>query len=213
MPIPTTTRRRQDASSASVVDLRHRSDMPSARASLLATLPLIALLGCASSGPKTTAPTAVGADVAAPTVAGADTWMTLAAQGARMKVPAGWSIEKSGDALLAKPKDGSAAIVFAGATTKREIETALRSIGDRFRVDGVDYAKGRPARVHGIPVVVYEDMAATTTRTPADVLVMVGDAPNGKGVVMVFVMAFDESQAHDLAIIDAANSLSPLASP
>ena len=146
----------------------------------------------------------------APGVADDDTWMTLGAQGARMKIPAGWSFTRRGDALIATPPDGKAAIVFSGATTREELDARLRSIGQRFQLDGVDFRKSaRKASVHGIDVAVFEDMAAETAGTPADVLVLLGDAPNGRGVVVVFVMAWDASQAHDLDIIAAANSLRP----
>jgi hypothetical protein len=64
--------------------------------------------------------------------------------------------------------------------------------------------------MNGIPVVIYEDMAAESAQTPVDVLVLVGDAPAGRGVVVLFVMAWDASQAHDPTIIDAANTLRPM---
>ena len=172
----------------------------------------LALVGCgssASTGPVVKAGSP--ASTTPPGVADDGTWMTLAAQGARMKIPSGWSYAREGDALVAKSRDGKAAIVFAGATRKEELEARVRAIGDDFRLDEVDFRKnGRKANLHGIPVAVFEDMAAETSGTPADVLVMLGDAPNGRGAVMVFVMAWDASQDHDLAIIDAANSLSPL---
>ena len=172
----------------------------------------LTVVGCGASstqGPVVKA----GTDEAAtpPGTADEGTWMTLAAQGAQMKIPSGWSWTRKGDALVAKPKDGKAAMVFAGAATREELEARVRSIGEGFRLDEVDFRKnGRKANLHGIDVAVFEDMAAETSGTPADVLVMLGDAPNGRGVVMVFVMAWDASQAHDLAIIDAANSLRPL---
>jgi hypothetical protein len=182
------------------------------RRSLGAFVVALALVGCGSSGAQGPVVKAGSAESTTPPgVAGEGTWMTLAAQGARLKIPNGWSYARKGDALVAKSTDGKAAIVFAGATTREELEVRVRAIGDGFRLDEVDFRKnGRKATLHGIPVSVFEDMAAETSGTPADVLVMLGDAPNGRGVVLVFVMAWDASQDHDLAIIDAANSLSPL---
>ena len=138
------------------------------------------------------------------------TWMTLAPQGARMRIPSGWSWARKGQALVARSGDKKAAIVFLGATTKQELDAQVRAIGDEFKTDQVDFTKGRPGKLHGIDVVMYEDMAAANAGTPADVFVMLGDAPNGHGVLMVFVMAWDATQAHDPAIIEAANSLQPM---
>jgi hypothetical protein len=172
----------------------------------------LASVGCGASATKGPVLNAGSeASTTPPGVADDATWMTLAAQGARMKIPSGWSWSRKGDAFVARPDDGKAAIVFAGATTKAALETEVRSIGESYRLDEVDFRKnGRKAKLHGIDVAVFEDMAAETSGTPTDVLVLLADAPNGRGVVVVFIMAWDASQSHDLAIIDAANSLRPL---
>lgn len=179
----------------------------SIRSFVVACVASVALFGCGSSSPK--GPVVAG-EGSGSGVADDGTWVTLAAQGARMRLPNGWTWSHEGKAIVAKPTDGHAAIVFAGATTKEELEAQVRAIGRDFSIDDVDFKKsGRKGNVHGIPVAVYEDMAASTSGTPADVLVLLGDAPNGRGVVMVFVMAHDASQLHDVSIIDAANSLRP----
>ena len=172
----------------------------------------VGLLGCEGTAAPKGPVVAMDSDdsATAPGTADDATWMTLAAQGARMRIPAGWSWTRKGQALVARAADKKAAIVLLGATTKQELEAKVRAVGDEFKTDQVDFGKGRPAKLHGIDVVMYEDMAASNAGTPADVFVMLGDAPNGHGVLMVFVMAWDATQAHDPAIIEAANSLSPL---
>ena len=170
------------------------------RALFVPALASIALLGCASHvRPPSNAPTEDG------------DWITLPTRGARMKFPNGFTRSTKGEVVVGRSSDGSAAIVFAGATTKEELEVEVRALGEDFKIDEVDFKKaGRKESMHGIPVSIFEDMAVTTAGTMADVLVLLGNAPNGRGVVMVFVMALDASQTHDLAIIDAANSLEPL---
>lgn len=187
--------------------------------SLASWLSLVALasvcsagVGCGGGGgfPKGAVVQAGGGSAEGSTAAVADddTWLSLATVGARMKVPAGWRYSRKGDALVAEPVDKKAAIVFVGAGTAKDFEAKVRAVGADYKIDKVDFGKPRPGTLHGIAVTSYEDMVAESNGTPVDVFVMTGDAP--KGMVMVFVMAWDETQAHDPAIIDAANSLRPL---
>jgi hypothetical protein len=143
-------------------------------------------------------------------VADDGTWLALATQGARLRAPAGWSWTRRGDRFVAQPSDRKAALVLAGATSREELATLLRAIGAEHGVDRLELGTGRRATLNGIPIVVYEDQAAESATNPVDVLTLVGDAPSGHGVVVVVVLASDLTQAHDVALIDAANSLRPL---
>lgn len=143
-------------------------------------------------------------------IADDDTWLSLEAHGARMQVPAGWSYSRRGGELVAEPKDHKAAVVFTGAAARSELEAKVRAIGAEWKVEQVDFGKPRAAKIHGIDCELYEDMVAVSGGQPADVFVLVGDAPNGKGVVITFIMAWDSSQTDDPQLIDAANSLRPL---
>lgn len=143
-------------------------------------------------------------------VAEGSTWLTLAERGVRMQAPRGWSWTRRGDRFVAAPSDGKAAMVLAGADDRAALAEVVRAIGREYGVDGVELGKGRRAELRDIPAVIYEDEAATSAGTAADVLVLVGDAPSGRGVVVLFVMAWDETQLHDPIIIDAANSLRPI---
>lgn len=171
---------------------------------------MLAACGGSSAAPKGPVVAVGGAKDTAPAVAEGSTWMTLATHGARMRIPDGWEYAQKGAMLVAHPKDKRAAIVMLGADSKEELEAKVRAIGADFQIEKVDFGKPKPGKLHGIDVVMYEDMAAVSTGSPADVFVMLGEAPNGLGVVIVFVMAWDETQVHDPAIIDAANSLRPI---
>ncbi len=166
--------------------------------------------GGSGGAPKGPVVAVGGEKTTAPATADDATWMTLATHGARMRIPDGWQYAQQGGALVAHPTDRKAAIVLVGADSKDELEAKVRAIGADYAIEKVDFGKPKPGKLHGIDVVMYEDMAAMSKGAPADVFVMVGEAPNGLGVVIVFVMAWDETQTHDPAIIDAANSLRPI---
>jgi hypothetical protein len=188
------------------------------RSSLLGRLTRRALLcsllvasGCALACSSSRGPVArAGASGEASGLADDGTWLGLEAQGARLRAPTGWTWTRRGDRFVAEPTDRKAALVLAGATSVLELATLLRTIGAEHGVDRLELGTGRRATLHGIPVVVYEDQAAESSSKPVDVLTLVGDAPSGRGVVVVVVLASDLTQAHDVALIDAANSLRPL---
>lgn len=138
------------------------------------------------------------------------TWLTLEGRGVRMQAPRGWTWTRRGERFELAPGDGKAAMVLAGADDRDGLAEVIRAIGRDHGVDGVELAAGRRASLHGIDALIYEDEAATTTGTDADVLVLIADAPSGRRVVVLFVTAWDATQLHDPIIIDAANSLRPL---
>jgi hypothetical protein len=171
----------------------------------------LAFVACGGSRAPKGPVVAVGGVANTPTeVADDATWMTLATHAARMRIPTGWQYAEQGGTLVAHPDDKRAAIVMLGADSKEELEAKVRAIGARYQIEKVDFGKPKPGKLHGIDVVMYEDMVASSGGEPADVFVLLGEAPNGLGVVIVFVMAWDATQAHDPAIIDAANSLRPI---
>jgi hypothetical protein len=178
-----------------------------------ATLAFSSLLlaACGSSAPPKGPVVATGgASETPPAVADDATWMTRATHGARMRIPNGWQYVQQGGALVAHPQDKRAAIVLLGADSKAELETKVRALGAQYKIEKVDFGKPKPGNLHGIDVVMYEDMVAVSEGAPADVFVLLGEAPKGTGVVIVFVMAWDATQAHDPAIIEAANTLRPI---
>lgn len=168
---------------------------------------MVVALGCGSSAPKgPVAPTA------RETTGTADdgTWMTLSSAGARLRVPPGWKYRADASGFTAQPADGKAVLVLSGARTRAELETKVRALGRRYGLDRVEFRGGKPGTLNGIPIVTYEDMAAETHGEPADVFVMLAEAPNGDGVVLVFLWASDKTQRHDLDLIQAANTLRPI---
>lgn len=138
-----------------------------------------------------------------------ETWMTLAPYGARLRAPPGWAVQAHGSELLATPRDGHAALILDGADSKPELEAKLRALGARYGLDEVELDRGRPGRLHGIPVIMFEDMATASRGKAGDVFVLLGDAPSGRGLVFVFLWAADATQSHDVELIDAANTLRP----
>jgi len=143
-------------------------------------------------------------------VADAETWMTLEAQHARVRVPRGWHYAKRDGALVAESPDRKAAIVLTGVTSKSELASTLRTIGTKFAIEKVLFRKQpREAKLHGIDVSIVEDGDAVCQGKPAAIALVVGDAPGRRGVVVLFAFALDDGEAHDTALIDAANSLRP----
>ncbi len=149
-------------------------------------------------------------------VADENTWMTLASHGARLRVPAGWAFSAapsrtSADAeLRAESKDGKAVMILQGATNRAEFETKVRALGARYGLDQVDFQKAKPGKINGIDIVMFEDMGAESKGRPGDVFVLLGEAPNGQGIVVLFLYAADETQKYDLELINAANTLRPI---
>ena len=139
-----------------------------------------------------------------------NTWMSLASHGARLRAPPGWKTTADGTELRAEPPDGQAVLVLDAAATKPELEAKMRALGARYKLDRVDFQKPRPANLNGIPVLIFEDMAAESKGAPVDVFVMLGRAPKGNGIVLVFLYAADATQKHDLELIAAANTLRPM---
>ncbi len=173
----------------------------------LVVAPSLCSLGCGSGGPHgPVAPTPHEATG----VADEATWMTLASHGARLRVPPGWKYRADAAGVTAEPVDRKAVLVLSGARTRAELETKVRALGRRYGLDRVEFRGGKPGTLNGIPIVMYEDMAAETHGEPADVFVLLGEAPNGDGVVMVFLWASDRTQRHDLDLIQAANTLRPI---
>jgi hypothetical protein len=136
--------------------------------------------------------------------------MTLASQGARLRVPSGWRVSATGTELRAEPGDGKAALILDGATSKVELETKMRALGARYGLDRVDFPSPRAGNLNGIPVLMFEDMAAEAKGAAVDVFVLLGEAPKGNGIVIVFLYAADSTQKHDLELIAAANTLRPI---
>jgi hypothetical protein len=167
---------------------------------------LAALSGCAPAPRGPVAPAATPASGRADD----NTWMTLAVQGARLRVPPGWRYRTEGSAIVADPGNDSAVLVFEGASSRAALEARLRTLGARHGLDRVDFGRARPKQMNGIDVLIFEDMAAESSGRAGDVFVLLGDAPSGRGVVMVFLWASDATQRHDLELIDAANTLRPI---
>lgn len=136
--------------------------------------------------------------------------MTLASHGARLRVPAGWKVSTSGTELRAEPGDGKAVLVLDGAQSKPELEAKMRALGTRYGLDRVEFQNARAGNLNGIPVLMFEDMAAESKGAPVDVFVLLGEAPRGNGIVFVFLYASDATQKHDLELIAAANTLRPM---
>jgi hypothetical protein len=172
----------------------------------IALLSSALLLGCGSSVKGPVAP------VAHPEkgVADDNTWMSLTSHGARLRVPDGWTWRASSTELLAEPGDGHAVLIMEGATTKQDFEAKVRALGARYGLDRVDFSRAKPGKMNGIDMVMYEDMAAESKGKPVDVFVMLAEAPNGKGVVILFLYASDKTQKYDEKLIAAANTLRPI---
>lgn len=173
---------------------------------VLSLVTLVAALGCASGTNGPVAPTAT----AEKGVADDNTWMTLSSHGARMRVPEGWTWRAYGGELAAEPGDGRAVLILQGANSKSELEAKVRSLGARYGLDHVDFTRAKPGKLNGIDTVMFEDMAAESKSKAVDVFVMLAEAPNGKGVVILFLYASDRTQKYDEKLIQAANTLRPI---
>lgn len=173
----------------------------------LALLALVTLAGACASAPKgPVAPTA-HPDKG---VADENTWMTLSTHGARLRVPDGWTWRANSTELTAEPGDGKAVLILQGATSKQDFEAKVRALGARYGLDRVDFSRGKPGNLNGIETIMYEDMAAESKGDAVDVFVMLAEAPNGKGVVILFLYASDKTQKYDEKLIQAANTLRPI---
>lgn len=161
---------------------------------------------CSAAPKGPVAPTTKGTTA----VADDRTWMTLSSHGARLKAPVGWRTTASGTELRAEPSDGRAVLVLDAAATKPELEAKLRALGARYGLDRIEFGAPRQTTLNGIPVVMFEDMAAESKGAPVDVFVLLGPAPAGNGILFVFLWASDLTQKHDLELIAAANTLRPL---
>ncbi len=167
---------------------------------------VVAALGCASGPKGPVAPTA-HPDKG---VADDNTWMTLSSHGARLRVPEGWTWRANSHELTAEPGDGKAVLILQGATSRQEFEAKVRALGARYGLDRVDFSRAKPAKLNGIDTLMFEDMAAESKAEAGDVFVMLADAPNGKGVVILFLYASDRTQKYDVKLIQAANTLRPI---
>lgn len=178
------------------------------RVLLLASLvSALSLLGCGGSsvhGPMS--PTATPQQG----VADATTWMSLTSHGARLRVPDGWAFRAEGQELRAEPGDKKAVLILTGATSRPEFETKVRALGARYGLDQVDFTRAKPGKINGIDVLMFEDQAAESTGKAGDVFVMLGEAPNGKGILVLFLWASDDTQKYDVDLIRAANTLRPI---
>jgi hypothetical protein len=172
----------------------------------LSAFALVLALGCASTPKGPIAPSA-HPDKG---LADDNTWMTLSSHGARLRVPEGWTWRANSNELAAEPGDGKAVLILQGANNKQEFEAKVRALGARYGLDHVDFSRGKPAKLNGIDTVMYEDMAAESKAEAGDVFVMLADAPNGKGVVILFLYASDRTQKYDEKLIQAANTLRPI---
>ena len=176
---------------------------PKAIALLISSL----LLGCGSSTPKGPVAPVAHAEKG---VADDNTWMTLTSHGARLRVPEGWTWRANSNELTAEPGDGRAVLIMEGASSKQEFEAKVRALGARYGLDRVDFSRAKPGKMNGIEMVMFEDMAAESKGDPVDVFVMLAEAPNGKGVVILFLYASDRTQKYDEKLIAAANTLRPI---
>lgn len=187
----------------------HRTYVPMKLASLSAVATCLALLAVGCGGSSVKGPTAPAAH---PNGGSADdnTWMTLSSHGARMRVPEGWTYRAEGTELRAEPSDHRAALILDGATSKQEFEAKMRALGQRYGLDRVDFSRGKPGNLNGIQIVAFEDQAAESKGDQGDVFVMLGEAPNGKGILFLFLWASDRTQKYDEQMIQAANTLRPI---
>jgi hypothetical protein len=159
---------------------------------------LAALGGCSRKPPP---------NAATGTVAEEATWIEEPSAGVRVKVPPGFHLQQRGPIRVAESSDAQAAIALASASTSDQVEADLRFFGSTYSIEEVEFDRPRQVQLHGIDAVIFEDMGAVARGAPADVLILIGDAPSGDGVVLLMIVAADASQLHDLALIEAANSL------
>ncbi len=167
---------------------------------------VVAALGCggAPKGPVGPTPSLEKG------VADDNTWMTLASHGARLRIPEGWKWRSDQYELTAEPGDGKAVLILQGANTKQEFQHRVRALGMRYGLDRVDFARAKPGKLNGIDMLMFEDMAAESKGEPVDVFVMLAEAPNGKGLMILFLYASDRTQRYDEKLIAAANTLRPI---
>jgi hypothetical protein len=175
--------------------------------SALSVVTVVAALGCGSSAPK--GPVAPTSKVEKG-VADDNTWMSLTSHGARLRVPDGWTWRANTQELTAEPGDGKAVLILQGADNKQDFEAKVRSLGARYGLDRVDFSRAKPGKLNGIDMVMFEDMSAESKGEPVDVFVMLAEAPNGKGLVILFLYASDKTQKYDEKLIAAANTLRPI---
>ncbi|MGZ5968099.1 MAG: hypothetical protein ACXWP4_10570 [Polyangiales bacterium] len=174
---------------------------------LILALSVFALVGCEPSVHGPIAPSSTPQHG----VADDATWMTLASHGARLRVPDGWAYSsESGHELRAEPGDKKAVLILTGATSKQDFETKVRGLGARYGLDEVDFSRAKPGNINGIEVLMFEDQAAESGGKAGDVFVLLGEAPNGKGVLVLFLWAADDTQKYDVELIKAANTLRPI---
>jgi len=172
----------------------------------LSLFAVVAALGCASAPRGPVAPTASPVKG----VADENTWMTLSSHGARLRVPEGWTFRANSNELAAEPGDGKAVLILQGADNKQEFESKVRALGARYGLDRVDFSRAKPGKLNGIDILMFEDMSAESKGQPVDVFVMLAEAPNGKGLVVLFLYASDKTQKYDEKLIAAANTLRPI---
>lgn len=172
----------------------------------LSVLAIVAALGCGGAPKGPVAPTASPEKG----VADENTWMTLSSHGARLRVPEGWTWRANSNELTAEPGDGKAILILQGANSRPEFEAKVRALGARYGLDRVDFTRAKPGKLNGIDMLMFEDMAAESKGEPVDVFVMLAEAPNGKGIMILFLYASDRTQKYDEKLIAAANTLRPI---
>lgn len=145
-------------------------------------------------------PTAAEHGVATP-----ETWLQLAAHGARIQVPTGWEFAQNGHTVAGLARDGRGGFSLSGAAAKGDAKEQL-AVG----LHELDIELGAPRTtpsdvvVHGI-VFARQDFEATVHGEQAHVVVLAADhPPKGRGMLVFIGYALEGEDALRAAIASIA---------
>jgi hypothetical protein len=138
-----------------------------------------------------------------------DAWFAVEGFGTRVRVPKGWEYGQQGALVLGTDERSRAAFILVGANGAADARKKLDTALELLKMDlGASSLDKRTVTIHGRSYERQDYAKAIVDGKPAHGVALVGDAPKGRGKLVLFVGYALEGQAKlDKQLADAIDSI------
>lgn len=143
-------------------------------------------------------------------VAGSDEWLGVEGFGARVRVPKGWEYGQQGVLVLGTEAKSKAAFILVGAAGAPDARKKYEIGLDLLKLDvGESSLAKRTVTIHGLAFERQDYEKASVGGKRARGVALVGDAPKGRGGLLLFLgYSLEGEAALEKALGEAVESIS-----
>jgi hypothetical protein len=143
-------------------------------------------------------------------VAGSDEWLDVEGFGARVRVPKGWEYGQQGVLVLGTEAKSKAAFILVGAAGASDARKKYEIGLDLLKLDvGESSLAKRNVTIHGLSFERQDYEKASVGGKRARGVALVGDAPKGRGGLLLFLgYSLEGEAALEKSLAEAVESIS-----